>query len=155
MSTERDQSGLAPEEDFPEGDFPEGDFPEGDFPEGPTDEFDGDTLLEDEVGPDAQEDEFGLMLVELAGAICSERPQENQEQCYANFESLQGNIGGLANSLGVSLEDTKSALLTCAPCLMTDDNMKAQACPLQPLLETYNNETTCGEFIAQLFPDLN
>ena len=149
MSTQRDETGIAPVEDFPE------DFPEGDFPEGPPDEFDGDALLEDEFGPDAQEDEFGLMLVELAGAICSQRPKEIQDKCYANFQSLQSKIPDVAYSLGVSLEDTKSALALCAPCMMKDADLKAQACPLQPLLETYNNETTCGEFIAQLFPDLN
>lgn len=152
MSENRTETGLAPADDFPE-DFPEEDFLEEDFPEEPYDNFDGDTMLQDEMGPDAQEDEFGMMLVELANGICSQKPAEQQEMCYANFESLQGNISGVALGLGISLEDTKTALALCAPCLTKEG--KEDICPLQPLLETYENKTTCGEFIAQLFPDLN
>ena len=115
---------------------------------------DGDMLLEEEMGGDVEEDRFGQMLTQLAGAVCSERPAEGQATCYANFQALQGNVGGIARQLGVSMEDTKSALMTCAPC-MTKEGRQQGACSAQPLLEVYKNDTTCGDFIGQLFPNMN
>ena len=129
-------------------------IPPMEYEDVPPEEYeDGDMLLEEEMGGDVEEDQFGQMLAQMAGAICSGRPQEGQETCYANFESLQSNIGGVAQQLGITLEDTKSALMTCAPC-MTVEGRDQGACSVQPLLETYQNESTCGDFIAQLFPDL-
>ena len=120
----------------------------------PIDEFDGDALLEEEIGTDALEDEFGSMLVQLAGGICSELPtEEKRNTCLANFESLPDSLPTFANDLNITLDDIRTTLLTCAPCLMEEG--KKETCPLQPLLQTYKNETTCEDFIARLFPDLN
>lgn len=108
---------------------------------------DGDMMLEEEVGDDVQEDQFGQKLVQISNAVCSNKPQDQQETCYSNFESIQTRLPHFAQDIGVGIEDAKTTIENCAPCMMGNE----EVCSAKPLQEMFQIELTCQEFVSNLF----